>query len=99
LNDAHDGFTNMSRTLVIEARMVTVSLAQAKTRLGELLDTVEAGEEVIVSRHGRAIARISPVTKPKKLIDYDGLAAFRATMPSLSRPSVELIREMRDDER
>jgi prevent-host-death family protein len=79
--------------------MVTVSLAQAKARLSELLDKVEAGEEVLVTRHGRAVARISPAAKPKKPIDLDRLAAFRATMPSLSRPSVELIREMRDDER
>lgn len=78
--------------------MVTVSLAQAKARLGELLDTVEAGEGVIVTRHGRAVARISPATKPKKPIDYDALAAFRATMPSLSQPSVELLGAIRDEE-
>ena len=46
--------------------MVTVSLAQAKARLSELLDKVEAGEEVVVTRHGRAVARISPAAQPKK---------------------------------
>ena len=78
--------------------MVTVSLAQAKARLSELLDKVEAGEEVVVTRHGRAVARISPAAKPKKPIDYDKLAAFRATMPSLSQPSVELLRAIRNEE-
>jgi prevent-host-death family protein len=78
--------------------MVTVSLAQAKARLSELLDKVEAGEEVVVTRHGRVVARISPAAKPKKPIDYDALAAFRATMPSLSQPSVELLRAIRDEE-
>jgi prevent-host-death family protein len=79
--------------------MVTVSLAQAKARLSELLDKVERGEEIIVTRHGRAVARILSAAQPKKPIPLDELAAFRATMPSLSRPSVELLREMRDDER
>jgi len=79
--------------------MLTVSLAQAKARLSELLDKVESGEEIIVTRHGRAVARILSAAQPKEPIDLDRLAAFRATMPSLGRPSVELIREMRDDER
>ena len=79
--------------------MVTVSLAQAKARLSELLDKVEAGEEVVVTRHGRAVARISSAAQPKKPIPWDELAAFRATMPSLGQPSAELLREMRDEER
>ena len=36
--------------------MVTVNLVQAKAHLSELLDRVEAGEEVIITRHGRAVA-------------------------------------------
>ena len=40
--------------------MVTVNLVQAKARLSELLDKVEAGEEVIITRHGRAVAHIHP---------------------------------------
>jgi prevent-host-death family protein len=79
--------------------MVTVSLAQAKARLSELLDKVEAGEEIVVTRHGKAVARISPTAKTKKPIDYDRLAEFRATMPSLGEPSVDLIRAMRDEGR
>jgi prevent-host-death family protein len=89
----------MTSFLVKGCAMLTVSLAQAKARLSELLDKVESGEEIIVTRHGRAVARILSAAQPKKPIDLDGLAAFRATMPSLSRPSVELLREMRDDER
>jgi antitoxin (DNA-binding transcriptional repressor) of toxin-antitoxin stability system len=34
----------------------------AKTRLSELLDRVERGEEIVITRHGRAIARLSRVT-------------------------------------
>jgi prevent-host-death family protein len=77
--------------------MVTVSLAHAKAHLSELLDKVEAGEEVVVTRHGRAVARILSPSRPKQPLPFDELAAFRATMPPLRRPSVELLREARDE--
>lgn len=77
--------------------MVTVNVAQAKARLSELLDKVEAGEDVVITRHGRAVAHLHPVSRPKRPLMLDDLAAFRATMPPLQRPSVELLREMRDE--
>lgn len=40
----------------------TVNVYQAKTRLSALLALVEAGEEVIISRNGRPIARLGPLT-------------------------------------
>jgi len=78
--------------------MVTVNLVQGKAHLSELLDKVEAGEEVIITRHGRAVAHIHPVLQPKHRLRLDDLAAFRATMPHLRGPSAELLREARDDE-
>jgi prevent-host-death family protein len=77
--------------------VVIVNLAQAKAHLSELLDKVEAGEEVVVTRHGRAVAHILPVSRPKHALGLDDLAAFRATMPPLRHPSAELLREARDE--
>jgi prevent-host-death family protein len=76
--------------------MVTVSLAHAKAHLSELLDKVEAGEEVVVTRHGRAVARLA-ASRPRLKLALDDLAAFRATMPALRRPSTNLLREARDE--
>ena len=36
----------------------SVSLTEAKAKLSELLDLVERGEEIIIVRHGRRIARL-----------------------------------------
>jgi prevent-host-death family protein len=88
----------MTRFLVVGRDMVTVSLAQAKARLSELLDKVEAGEEILVTRHRRAVARIIAAERPKTPIDFERLAEFRATIPSLGQPSVELLRAIRDEE-
>jgi prevent-host-death family protein len=78
--------------------MVTVNLAQAKARLSELLDRVEAGEEVIITRRGHPVAHMRPAVRRRKPLRLRELAAFRATMPPLRRPSAELLREARDEE-
>jgi prevent-host-death family protein len=79
--------------------MATVNLAQAKARLSKLLDRVEAGEEVVITRHGRPVARVLPAVRPKRPLRLKELAEFRAAMPSLRRPSAELLRAARDEER
>ena len=38
---------------------------EAKTHLSRLLARVEAGEEVLISRAGRPIARLVPARKPR----------------------------------
>ena len=78
--------------------MVTVNLTQAKARLSELLDRVEAGQDVVITRHGKAVACMSAAAAPKKPVPLQELAEFRATMPRLRRPAGELIRDLRDAE-
>jgi prevent-host-death family protein len=41
--------------------MQTVNVHEAKTHLSRLLERVEAGEEILVARNGKAIARLVPV--------------------------------------
>ena len=38
--------------------MEKVQLHEAKARLSELVDRAQSGEEVVISRHGRAVARL-----------------------------------------
>jgi prevent-host-death family protein len=40
--------------------LVTVTAFQAKTRFGELLDRVVRGEEIVITRHEKAVARLIP---------------------------------------
>ena len=40
--------------------MRKVLASEAKTHLARLLDDVERGETIVITRHGRAIARIVP---------------------------------------
>ena len=77
--------------------MVTVNLAQAKARLSELLDQVEAGQDILITRRGKAVAHLSPALAPRQPLRLQDLAGFRAGMPRLHRPAAELLREMRDE--
>lgn len=60
----------------------TVGAFDAKTRLSQLLDRVEAGEVIVITRHGEPIATLQPydevidARKVQKVID--GLRALRA---------------------
>jgi prevent-host-death family protein len=40
--------------------MREIQASEAKTHLPQLLDEVERGETLVITRHGRAIARIVP---------------------------------------
>jgi prevent-host-death family protein len=78
--------------------MLTVSLAEAKAHLSELLNTVEAGEEVIITRHGRAVARVLAPEQPKQPLPLKRLAALRSRTPAWKEPSNQLLRKLRDAE-
>ncbi len=46
--------------------MATVNLDEAEVSLHKLLERVEAGEEVIIARNGKPVARLTPVRKRGK---------------------------------
>lgn len=76
--------------------MERISLAEAKAHLSEIIDRVEAGESVEITRRGKTAAVISPVTSPKQPINLAALRALRATMSYQQESAADLIRKMRD---
>jgi prevent-host-death family protein len=40
--------------------MLTVGASEAETHPAELLERVAEGEEVLITRHGKAVARLGP---------------------------------------
>jgi prevent-host-death family protein len=45
----------------------TVSLYQAKTQLSRLVDRAAEGEEIVISKSGRPLARLVPLEDTRKL--------------------------------
>ncbi len=87
----------MASFMTISKPMERVNLTYARTHLSELLNEVEDGREVVITRHGKDVVRLSPARPSRPPIPLAELAAFRTSMPRLRRPSVELIREIRDE--
>jgi prevent-host-death family protein len=46
--------------------MTTVNVHEAKTHLSRLLEAAAAGEEIIIAKAGKPIAKLVPIAKPKR---------------------------------
>ena len=60
--------------------MREIQASEAKTHLPQILDEVERGETVVITRHGRPIARLVPESERRQAeIDeaVDGILAVR----------------------
>lgn len=79
--------------------MDAVSLTQAKTHLSELIDRVEAGESIEITRRGRPVARLTAVAKLRKPVDLTMPRALTESMPSQAEGAADLLRSMRDGDR
>lgn len=55
--------------------MREVGAFEAKTHLSELLAAVEAGERIVITRHGRAVAELRPVSDDRTEIRLNALKA------------------------
>lgn len=77
--------------------MGKVSIAEAKARLSEIIDKAAHGEEIIITRRGTPVARVTAVATPRAPIDFHRVDAFRSSLKLDRKGSTALIRRMRDD--
>ena len=79
--------------------MNDIALFEAKNRLSELINRVEAGEEIAITRRGKVVARLvpaSPGAADQRALD--AIADLRTSRKGVSLgrlKSVDLIREGR----
>jgi prevent-host-death family protein len=78
---------------------VAVNLAQAKAHLSELVDRVEAGDSIDITRRGKPVARLTAAAAPRKPIELELLQALTATLPPQQDDAARVVRSMRDDDR
>lgn len=79
--------------------MQNVTLSDAKAKLGGIVRLVESGEEVVITRRGRPIARV--IREPGTTVadEIPSLAAFRAGQSLQPESAGEFIRRLRDEDR
>jgi prevent-host-death family protein len=67
--------------------MRSIQAAEAKAHLSRLLDEVERGQTIVITRHGRPIARIVPEADDRQARVARAMAEieeFRKTMPNIA---------------
>jgi len=77
--------------------MNSIKLADAKARLSELVDRVQSGEAVNITRHGKPVACLTPAAVERRPIVLGELQALTKDMPLQS--DNELMRKLRDESR
>lgn len=78
--------------------MLTVGAFEAKTHLSSLLERVERGEEVLITRHGKAIARLVPAAVADRARADDAIARLKALRSGTSLGGIDW-KELRDEGR
>lgn len=79
--------------------MERINLADAKAHLSELIDRIEAGASIDITRRGKPVARLVAAVAPRQAIDLAMLQALTAEMPPQKQRAADLVRSMRDGDR
>ncbi|EGY00407.1 prevent-host-death family protein [Nitrospirillum viridazoti Y2] len=79
--------------------MTTINLADAKAHLSDLVSQAEAGETVIITRRGKPVARLVPMTAPRQPIALAPMQALTGSTPPQAQPAEAFVRAMRNDDR
>ena len=76
--------------------MLEINVKEARSQLSLLLDRVQSGEEVLITRRGRRVARLVPAADHVKL---SSLSTFRAALQIGGAAMSETVVRLREEER
>ena len=68
-----------------------MNVYEAKTQLSKLLQQVEAGDEIVIARHGKPIARLVPLQRTATPRQLGSLRGKIWIAPDFDEPDAELI--------
>ena len=74
--------------------MKKLTVRQLRTALPRIAELVEAEGEILITRHGKTVARVVPARTPGALPSH---AELRAAMKPLATGSETLLRRDRDE--
>ena len=84
--------------------MAQYGVAEAKNNFTHLLERVEEGERITITRHGKPVAEIRSIPKERPLpteaqrrAAFERLRVMRESLPPATQTSVELLRDVYGD--
>jgi len=75
--------------------MLEVNVKEARSKLSILLDSVERGEEIIIKRRGKKVARL---VSPKRENALPSLRKFRDSISATGKSLSQTVVDLRKDE-
>lgn len=63
-----------------------VSIAEAKNHLPELIRAVENGEKVVITRHGKPVAQLTPPPASRRTIQWGAMRDRIQLLPGWDDP-------------
>lgn len=79
--------------------MSSVSIADAKARLSELVERAEAGEHIVITKRGKPVLELARPGTEKRRIDIAQLRALTQGQPRQKRSAGNFVRDLRDGSR
>ncbi len=73
------------------------NVSEARENLAELLDAAEAGEEVVIMRRDRPVAKLVPLDG--SMTPFLDRSDLRGAVPPMVSTAAQVVRGLRDDER
>jgi prevent-host-death family protein len=74
-----------------------ISVKEARTKISSLLDRTQKGEEVVILRRGKKVARLVPIADTDKR--FPDLRTFRKSISIKGKPLSRTVIQQRNEER
>jgi prevent-host-death family protein len=78
--------------------MRSINIREARQKLSELVDAAEQGQSVLITRHGKEVARLVPA-RAARGGPLPDLSAFRAQMKIKGKPLSRVVSDLRREAR
>ena len=79
--------------------MNSTSLAEAKAHLSELIERVEAGETISITKRGKHVAILTAPQRARQRVDVAALRALTDNLPPQPESAGDFVRRLRDEDR
>ena len=77
--------------------MLEINVKEARSQFSTLLDKVEQGEEIVITRRGKKVARLVPPERND--ISLPSLKRFRASIQLTGNSLGQTVSDLRNEER
>ena len=77
--------------------MQQVNIREVRRNIGRLLDAVESGEKIIITRRGKPVAKLSIVDREEEALSFPDRKDFRAQFPPSETSGIHLVQGIRNE--